>query len=66
MTISVLRDEADRTDPRCGKAVDAWKALKLSWDGTSYFFCSEDCRRHEVCPPRPFDDPGRFRAPGSE
>ena len=57
MTV-MQRDEADRTDPRCGKAVNGWKALKLSWHGTTYFFCSEDCRRHfEVYAPKPPDVP---------
>jgi YHS domain-containing protein len=56
MEALVHREEADRTDPRCGRTVDAWKAFKLSWQGTSYFFCSEACRRHfEVYTPDPSD-----------
>jgi YHS domain-containing protein len=29
----------------CGKAVDPQKALKLSWEGKTCYFCSEECRQ---------------------
>ncbi len=32
-------------DLRCGKSLAPEKALKLSWEGKTYFFCSPDCRR---------------------
>lgn len=58
MIVLVPRDEADKIDPRCGKAVEAGKALKLSWHGKSYFFCSEECRRHfEIYTPDPSEAP---------
>jgi len=39
-------------DPRCGKLVDPEKAFKLTWEGTDYYFCCEECRtRFEEDPP---------------
>jgi len=39
-------------DPQCGKLVDPEKAIKLIWEGASYFFCCEECRkRFEEDPP---------------
>lgn len=32
-------------DPQCGKAVDPAQALRMDWEGRSYYFCSERCRK---------------------
>jgi len=32
-------------DPQCGKVVQLAKAVKLTWEGKAYFFCSDECRR---------------------
>lgn len=47
-----LRKKSEVMDPQCGKAIDPDHALKLSWEGKTYFFCCEDCRRRfEADPP---------------
>jgi P-type Cu+ transporter len=39
-------------DPQCGKSVDPKTAIRLRWEGKTYFFCSENCKaRFEVDPP---------------
>jgi YHS domain-containing protein len=39
-------------DPQCGKSVDPEGAIRLTWEGKSYFFCSETCRaQFEADPP---------------
>jgi len=38
-------EQVEAMDLRCGKALDPKRALKLSWAGKTYFFCSEECRR---------------------
>ena len=37
--------QTEKMDPFCGRMVDPAKATSLSWEGKTYFFCSEDCRR---------------------
>jgi uncharacterized protein len=32
------------TDPVCGMSVDKVKAVRLGYEGTTYFFCSEHCK----------------------
>lgn len=32
-------------DPECGKLVDPEKAIKLHWEGTTYYFCCEGCKK---------------------
>jgi len=32
------------TDPRCGKAVDVKKAIRLRWEGKTYYFSSKECK----------------------
>jgi len=52
MTKNVGKNETAVSDPMCGKAVDPEKALALTWEGKTYYFCSEDCRRRfEQDPP---------------
>ena len=39
-------------DPQCGKSVDPESAIRLTWEGKTYFFCSETCKaQFEVDPP---------------
>lgn len=39
-------------DPQCGKSVDPEKAVRLNWEGKTYYFCSEECKaRFELDPP---------------
>jgi len=45
MPIKLRRKETTVRDPQCGKAVDPEKSLKLDWEGRTYFFCSEECRK---------------------
>src|SRR5262245_53025491 len=33
------------TDPICGMTVDESTALKAEWDGETFYFCCEHCRR---------------------
>lgn len=33
------------TDPFCGRSVDPETALRMTWEGKDYYFCSEECRR---------------------
>ena len=54
MNIKPAKTETDipLRDPQCGKTVDPQNAPKLSWEGKTYHFCSESCRRKfEVDPP---------------
>lgn len=32
-------------DPICGMTVDERKSIKLQKDNTTYYFCSEDCKK---------------------
>lgn len=44
--------EVRAMDPQCGKSVDPDTAIRLSWEGKTYFFCSQECRtKFEVDPP---------------
>jgi YHS domain-containing protein len=39
-------------DPSCGRPVAPGKAVKLTWEGKTYLFCSDECRRRfEADPP---------------
>jgi Cu+-exporting ATPase len=39
-------------DPQCGRSVDPEKAIRLSWEGKTYFFCSKECKaKFEIDPP---------------
>ncbi len=39
-------------DAHCGRAVDAKKAIRLRWEGKTYYFCSKECKaRFELDPP---------------
>jgi len=52
MTKKVAKNETVISDPMCGKAVDPEKALKMKWEGKTYYFCSENCRdRFDQDPP---------------
>jgi YHS domain-containing protein len=49
-----LKNGKKRTlkDPQCGKSVDPAKAAKLTWEGKTYLFCSDECRsKFEQDPP---------------
>lgn len=39
------QDRARALDHQCGKWVDPEQAVKLEWEGKTYYFCSEQCRR---------------------
>ena len=46
------KKESPLRDPQCGRQIDPGKAHRLTWEGKSYFFCSEGCRRQfEADPP---------------
>jgi len=32
-------------DPICGMEIEKTKAIKLTQDGLTYYFCSENCRQ---------------------
>lgn len=52
MATKAGKNETALSDPMCGKTVDPGKALALTWEGKTYYFCSEDCRhRFEQDPP---------------
>lgn len=38
--------DAGTRDPQCGKVVDPRKAISVTWEGKTYFFCSETCRKN--------------------
>ena len=39
-------------DPQCGRSVDPETAIRLTWEGKTYFFCSEECKaRFDMDPP---------------
>jgi Cu(I)/Ag(I) efflux system membrane fusion protein len=38
-------DQAGPIDPSCGMAVDAAHAFKAEYEGKTYYFCSESCRK---------------------
>lgn len=49
------------TDPVCGMTVDPDRAsARSSFDGTTYYFCSETCRRAFEA------EPARYARPASE
>ena len=39
------KKEAAIRDPQCGKSVDPKNAHKFSWEGKTYYFCSQECRK---------------------
>jgi uncharacterized protein len=43
-TLFALTMRRGATDPVCGMKVDRAKALNASFDGRTYYFCSESCR----------------------
>jgi P-type Cu+ transporter len=44
--------EATTRDPQCGKTVDPKTASALTWEGKTYYFCSQECRRRfDLDPP---------------
>jgi len=52
MATKVRKRDARPMDPQCGKLVNPDRAIKLTLEGTSYFFCCEECRRRfEEAPP---------------
>jgi YHS domain-containing protein len=52
MSTKLRKKETIAMDPQCGKPVDAAKAVRLTWEGKTYFFCSEECKkRFEIDPP---------------
>jgi len=52
MSPKSTRIEGRVMDPQCGKSVDPEKAIRLSWEGATYFFCSEECKaKFEIDPP---------------
>jgi len=52
MPTKLRRKETAVRDPQCGKTVDPENALKLDWEGKTYFFCSEECRKNfDLDPP---------------
>ena len=57
------KKETTVKDPQCGGTVDPEKAAKLDWEGKTYFFCSEECRKNfDRDPPgdASFREPARF------
>jgi YHS domain-containing protein len=40
-----LREKPSLRDPQCGNLVDPRRATQMTWEGRTYFFCSESCRR---------------------
>jgi YHS domain-containing protein len=52
MATKTKKSEVRVMDPQCGKPVDPDKAIRLSWEGKTYFFCSESCKaKFEIDPP---------------
>ena len=52
MTTKTKNIDVRAMDPQCGKSVDSEKAIHLSWEGKTYFFCSEECKaKFELDPP---------------
>jgi YHS domain-containing protein len=52
MSAKSTRIEVRVMDPQCGRSVDPEKAIRLSWEGKTYFFCSKECKaRFEIDPP---------------
>ena len=46
------KKETTIRDPQCGKPVDPKKALPLTWEGKTYYFCSQECRKQfDLDPP---------------
>jgi Cu+-exporting ATPase len=45
MTSRLRPKKTQVMDPFCGKMVDPATAVTLHWEGKTYFFCSEECRR---------------------
>jgi uncharacterized protein len=52
--LMLLTRSRGATDPVCGMTVDRGKALQLTHDGHTYYFCSEGCRASFA------RDPGRY------
>jgi Cu+-exporting ATPase len=52
MVTKTTKIEVRAMDPQCGKSVDPEKAILLSWEGKTYFFCSTECKaKFEIDPP---------------
>lgn len=52
MPTKVRRKETRPMDPQCGKLVNSESAFKVTEEGNTYFFCSEECKkRFEEDPP---------------
>jgi YHS domain-containing protein len=52
MVTKLHKRDARPMDPQCGKLVELEKAVQLTWEGATYYFCSEECRRRfEEDPP---------------
>ncbi|MBF6612519.1 MAG: ATP-binding cassette domain-containing protein [Chloroflexi bacterium] len=49
------------TDPVCSMPVEREKAMSTEWDGTTYYFCSQGCRREFLLAPWEYT---RGRVPG--
>lgn len=54
-------------DPVCGMEVSREgaidKKLVLDYEGRTYYFCSEECKRRFVSQPSVYDKPASFEAP---
>jgi YHS domain-containing protein len=46
-------------DPVCGMSVDKSKAKKLEYKGTTYYFCSDDCKATFEADPERYAGKGR-------
>jgi YHS domain-containing protein len=52
MATKVRRQETRPMDPQCGKLVNSDHAFTVTWEGKTYFFCSQECKkRFEEDPP---------------
>ena len=52
MSTRTRRIEIRAMDPQCGRSVDPDKAIQLSWEGKTYYFCSAECKaQFELDPP---------------
>lgn len=54
-TAKQYQDENVETDPVCGMAVNRnWAAAQMEYEGRTYYFCLEECRRRFAEAPRRF------------
>lgn len=52
MSTQTRRNEIRAMDPQCGKSVDPVKAVRMTWEGKTYYFCSPECKaQFEIDPP---------------